>query len=89
MQVLMNAGVDKVYVFGVQSEYCVKATALGALAEGFDTVLLAGAHSTYNRKPKLALQVEREVEDYVAKRGAKIMQWEDVLVRWRAKKQIY
>lgn len=85
----MNAGVDKLYIFGVQSEYCVKATTLGALAEGFDTVLLAGAHSTYNGKPKFALQVEREVEDYVSARGAKIMQWEDVLVRWRAKQQIY
>lgn len=89
MDVLIGAGVDKLYIFGVQTEYCIRSTALGALAEGFDTVLLAGAHSTYNRKPKFALQVEREVEDEVRKRGGKIIQWEDVLVRWRAKKQVY
>jgi nicotinamidase-related amidase len=43
---LDNLGVDTLIIAGMQSEYCVDATARRALSQGFDVVLLADCHTT-------------------------------------------
>jgi nicotinamidase/pyrazinamidase len=42
-EILRKNGVKRVYVCGVATEYCVRATALDALKNGFETYLLADA----------------------------------------------
>ena len=59
---LREHGVKQVVVAGMQSEYCVQATARAARAAGFDVVLAAGAHGTYDDTapaPEISAQVER------------------------------
>lgn len=45
-QNLEQLGVDTLIVAGMQSEYCVDATARRALSQGFDVILLADCHTT-------------------------------------------
>jgi nicotinamidase-related amidase len=63
---------------GIQSEYCVRETSLGALAAGFKVTLLQGAHSTYDDADsgKSATQLEAEVEEELKARGAVVVPWE-------------
>ena len=42
-EILRKKGVKRVYVCGVATEYCVKATALDAVKHGFETYLLSDA----------------------------------------------
>ncbi|NJE77477.1 isochorismatase family protein, partial [Thermococcus sp. ES12] len=42
-KILKEKGVKKVYLCGVATEYCVRATALDALKEGFEVYLLQDA----------------------------------------------
>ena len=48
---LREKGIKKVYVAGLALDYCVKATALDALAEGFDTTVLADATRAVDATP--------------------------------------
>lgn len=59
---LRARGVDKVVVAGMQSEFCIKATALGAVREGFSVVLPRHAHATYDEANRPASLVSGEVE---------------------------
>ena len=68
--------VGTIVAFGIQSECCVLSTSLGALSEGFEVVLLSGAHSTYDQDGKTAVLIEREVEDALKGEGAKILDWD-------------
>jgi nicotinamidase-related amidase len=54
----------------------VLSTCRGALAAGFNVVLLKGAHSTYDSDGKLAGEIEGEVEFQLEKAGVKIVPWE-------------
>jgi nicotinamidase-related amidase len=59
--VLRQRGVERVVMAGMQSEYCIQATARAARAAGFDVVLAAGAHATYDDTapaPEISAQVE-------------------------------
>jgi len=62
---------------GIQSEYCVVSTCSRALALGFEVTVLSGAHSTYDTKDKKAVEIEREVEEELTGKGAKVVPWED------------
>ncbi|MEN2742185.1 isochorismatase family protein [Microbacterium sp. X-17] len=64
--VLRAMGVDTLVVAGLQSEYCVQATAIGALERGFDVIVPAGAHWTYDHGEPAADIVERVTLDLIA-----------------------
>jgi nicotinamidase-related amidase len=64
--VLRAMGVDTVVVAGLQSELCVQATALGALERGFDVVVPAGAHATYDDVEPATAVVERVTLELIA-----------------------
>lgn len=60
---LRKKGIDEVYVCGIATEYCVKATALAAQQAGFKTYLVTDAISAVEAKPgdaKDALQLMEE-----------------------------
>jgi nicotinamidase-related amidase len=44
--VLLRHGVGRVVVTGAQTDWCVRSTLHGAFARGYDTVLVADAHTT-------------------------------------------
>jgi nicotinamidase-related amidase len=48
-RLLAEHGVTEVVVAGYASEYCVDSTCRSALAHGYDVVLAADAHSTFER----------------------------------------
>jgi nicotinamidase/pyrazinamidase len=64
---LKEDGVDRVFVGGLATDYCVKYTVLDAVEKGFETILLVDAIKGVNRKPGDA---ERAIGEMV-KKGAK------------------
>ncbi|HHC07542.1 MAG TPA: isochorismatase family protein [Actinobacteria bacterium] len=50
-EVLEGRGVRRVVVVGLATDYCVKETALDAVREGFDTVVLADGIRAVNLRP--------------------------------------
>lgn len=50
-QHLRARGVRRVYVCGLATDYCVRATALAAVREGFETIVLSDAIAAVNVKP--------------------------------------
>ncbi|KAJ5924676.1 hypothetical protein N7466_008863 [Penicillium verhagenii] len=81
-QRLRDRNITEVITFGLQSDACVEATTLGALAAGFDVTVLSGAHSTYNSDGKTAIEIEREIEHRLSTRGAHIVSWEKEITAW-------
>ncbi|KAK7408478.1 hypothetical protein QQX98_009345 [Neonectria punicea] len=76
-------GIGNIVAFGIQSECCVQETCKGAIAAGFQVTLFQGAHSTYDTSGRSALEIEKEVEDMLQLRGARIVPWEDALISWK------
>lgn len=54
-------------------------TCNGALAAGFRVTLLRGAHSTYDTKDKTAVEIERDVEKDLERKGAEVIGWEEYI----------
>ncbi|KAJ5918793.1 hypothetical protein N7454_009937 [Penicillium verhagenii] len=81
-QRLRDRNITEVVTFGLQSDACVEATTLGALAAGFDVTVLSGAHSTYDSDGKTAVEIEREIELRLSTRGAHIAPWEEEITAW-------
>lgn len=73
---LKAEGVETIATFGIQSDCCVRATSLGALAAGFNVIVLKGAHSTYDDQGKTAEEIETAVEEELQEKGAEIVAWE-------------
>jgi nicotinamidase-related amidase len=69
---LRQRGVDRVVIAGMQSDFCVRATGLGALGLGFGVVLPHGAHATYDGGSTAAADVSAEVERELAEAGAQV-----------------
>ncbi|WP_456321126.1 nicotinamidase [Palaeococcus sp. (in: euryarchaeotes)] len=66
-ELLRERGIKKVYICGVATEYCVKATALDALREGFEVYLLKDAIKGIKKEDEEDALKELEEE------GAKII----------------
>jgi len=49
---LRSRGISRVFVCGLATDYCVRATALASAAEGFETVLLTDAIAAVNVNPE-------------------------------------
>ena len=80
---LKSEGIEHIYVVGIQSDFCVQKTSKGALEAGFKVTVMRGAHSTYDEGGKTAVEIEREVEDELASKGASIVPWEQAVAGWK------
>lgn len=70
---LRSSGVDRVVVAGMQSEFCVEESSLGALREGFAVVLPHDAHGTYDSGSQSASQVSESVEQKLVDAGVRLV----------------
>ena len=59
---LHELGITEITIVGCQSEMCVRATALGAKAEGFKVNVPVGLHGTYDSEGKTAAEIKVEVD---------------------------
>ena len=57
-------------IAGLQSEWCVRETTLGALALGYRVTLAADGHSTYDGRTRTAVEVSMAVNEELAGRVA-------------------
>lgn len=80
---LKKDGIDHIVAFGLQSEHCVKSTSKGAIDAGFKLTLLQGAHSTYDDGDTTALDIEKQVDDFVSSLGGKLVPWQDAVSTWQ------
>ncbi|HDD31457.1 MAG TPA: nicotinamidase [Thermococcus litoralis] len=71
-EILKEKGIKRVYISGVATEYCVRATALDALRHGFEVYLIRDA--VEGIKPEDEEKALKELEE----RGAKIIRSADV-----------
>jgi nicotinamidase-related amidase len=58
---LVARKVDGVVIAGLQSDYCIRETTLGALARGLDVTLVEDAHSTYDGGGRSAAEISAGV----------------------------
>ncbi len=65
LQVLQKAGIEEVYVGGLATDYCVKATALSAVRAGFKTHFLSDGSMAVNIHPE---DGKKAVEEMVRSR---------------------
>ena len=72
-QQLRKSGVERVYVSGIATEYCVRATALDALKEGFETLVISDLVRAV--EPKETAKILEELRSA----GAKIVSSEQSL----------
>ena len=70
--VLDNAGVDRVVVAGMQSNYCVEQTSRGALQRGLAVVLVSDGHATYDEIMPAA-ELSAGVETELARAGVTVL----------------
>lgn len=68
-QELRRLGIAKVFICGVATEYCVRATVLDSLARGFETYLLEDAIAAVNLNPE---DGKRAILEMIEK-GAKLL----------------
>ncbi len=72
---LKARGVDRVVITGCVTHGCVKATCLGALELGYQTTLVADAHSSYSKD---AARLIEEWNKKLAEAGAQVIPAADV-----------
>jgi nicotinamidase-related amidase len=65
---LARRGVRQVVIAGLQSEFCIRETALGALAQGLEVTLVADGHSTYDGKSSAARETTAAVNGELSPR---------------------
>src|SRR5258708_29333315 len=51
-ELLRRSGVKRVFVMGLATDYCVKASAIGAIQDGLHTVLVADGARPVNLEPE-------------------------------------
>lgn len=72
---LHRAGVERVFVAGLATDYCVKHTALDARKNGFDTLLIRDAIRGVDNPPGTA----QEALDEMREAGVKFVESEEIL----------
>ena len=77
---LRERGVDKVFVTGLATDYCVRASAIDACREGFDTTVVEDAIRAVNVNPD---DGKRAIED-MKQAGANVATSEEVLAGFGA-----
>lgn len=65
---LESRGVRQLVIAGLQSEFCVRETALGAVGSGYRTTLVSDGHSTYDGKSQYAAEIGAAVNEELAER---------------------
>lgn len=63
---LKARGIERVVIAGVQSEYCIRATSLGAVERGFEVTLVSDGHSTLDSKTRKAAEATAAVNAELA-----------------------
>ena len=74
---LRALGVGRVVIAGMQSEYCVLETGRAAIGIGFEVVLAAGAHGTYDDDSSAA-EISAGVEKDLRESGAVVRPHEQI-----------
>jgi nicotinamidase-related amidase len=79
---LRAQGVEHLVFVGLQTDFCVRASILGAITSGFDAsniILLQGAHSTYDNAStgKSYTQIKEDVEKQLTDLGVRLQSWEE------------
>lgn len=69
---LRAAGVERVVIAGMQSEYCVAATSRGALGYGFAVTVASDGHATYD-DGKPAAEISADVEAALRAEGVTVV----------------
>lgn len=54
---LKSRGIKRLVIAGLQSDYCIRETALGGIGLGFDVTLVSDGHSTYGAEGKTAEEI--------------------------------
>ncbi|MCO5565769.1 hypothetical protein L7F22_019444 [Adiantum nelumboides] len=81
---LNREGIEHLVMSGLQSDYCVRSTTLGAINGGFQHItLLSGVHSTYPYSTQTLDQIKNTVEEELKQKGVRILPWKE----WLAKLQ--
>jgi len=62
MDILQQLEITRLYVGGLATDYCVKATVLGALQRGFEVVLLQDGIAAVNLQPEDGVKAIAEME---------------------------
>jgi nicotinamidase-related amidase len=75
--VLRAMGVDTLVVAGLQSEFCVQATAVGGVERGFRVIVPWGAHATYDDGEPAAEITERVSVELEAE-GVEVVDLDDL-----------
>jgi nicotinamidase-related amidase len=70
---LIPAG-STILLAGLASEFCVRATALGAHRLGYDVRLIHGAHGTYDAGGRSAETIAKEVEHELREAGVRVVE---------------
>ncbi|KAI5201219.1 hypothetical protein E4T42_08721 [Aureobasidium subglaciale] len=75
-------GITSLVFVGLQTDFCVRASILGAIASGFQAqniTLLQGAHSTYDQEStgKSYMQVKDDIEGQLAALGVCLRGWQE------------
>jgi nicotinamidase-related amidase len=63
----------RVVAIGMQSKYCVRATALAAVQRGHDVTLVSGAHATYDEHEPAA-EISRQIEEELKASGIHVIE---------------
>jgi nicotinamidase/pyrazinamidase len=74
-RILKDAGVERVFVVGLATDYCVRASTIDAVREGFETTVVEDAIRAVEVEPG---DGERAIED-MRRAGAKVASSDEVL----------
>ncbi|THY22339.1 hypothetical protein D6D00_06943 [Aureobasidium pullulans] len=82
---LRAEGIGNLVFVGLQTDYCVRASILGAISSGFEAsgiVLLQGAHSTYDDATtgKSYVQIKANVEKQLMSVGVRLQDWKEFIL---------